>query len=228
MPTPVQFKAAFGFDHYYHLLFRSIDGIPLFTNQKQSRFFLEKFNRYSKEIFQCWAYSLLDNHAHFIIKVKPEELVKKKIIELSVDERTKAMIRLLEKPGKEFMLFDEVAERQINRFMVSYANTYNNFSERKGGVFQQPFRRSLIAEETHLLQAVIYVHANAQKHQLFSDFKDHPFNSYQEILSGDSILIDSKILIDFFGGKENYINLHKEQVAYFYTNQWPSSKLEID
>jgi len=228
MPTPVQFKAPFEFDHYYHLLFRSIDGILLFKNQKHHMFFLEKFYRFTNLIFQCRAYSLLENHAHFIIKVKPEELVKKNILQLTVEERTKSMLRFIENQEGAVSLFDEVAERQVNRFMVSYSNTYNNLIERKGGVFQQPFRRSLIAEEAHLQQAIVYVHANAQKHQLVSDFKEHVYNSYREILSGESLYVDSKAVIDFFDGEEKFISIHKEQVAYFYANQWPASRLEID
>lgn len=225
MPTPPEFKAPFHFNQFYHLLFRSIDGILLFNNEKHRGFFLEKFHRFTTNIFDLWAYSLLNNHVHFIIKVKLEEVIKLNLLKLSVEERTKPMIRFLEKPDETS--FDEVAERHINSFMVSYANTYNNLIERKGGVFQQPFRRSLIAEEAHLQQAVIYVHANAQKHQLVSDFKEHPYNSYREILSGESFCIDCKAVIDFFGGQEKFINLHKEQVAYFYANQWPNSKLEI-
>lgn len=149
-------------------------------------------------------------------------------MQLPLEERTKSIIRFLEKPEEALPLADEVAERQINRFLVSYTNTYNNLIVRKGGVFQQPFRRSLIAEEAHLQQAIIYVHANAQKHQLVNDFKTHVYNSYNEILSGESLLIDAGMVIYFFGGKEKFISLHQEQVAYFYTNQWSASKLEID
>jgi len=79
-----------------------------------------------------------------------------------------------------------------------------------------------------LQQAIVYVHANAQKHQLVSDFKEHVYNSYREILSGESLYVDSKAVIDFFDGEEKFISIHKEQVAYFYANQWPASRLEID
>jgi len=226
MPTPVQFKADFEFDCFYHLLFRSIDGIPLFNTEKHRGFFLDKFHRFTADLFQLWSYSLLDNHAHFIIKVKPEAVIRENLHRLSAEEKTKPMIRFLMIPAE--MSIDQVAERQINSFMVSYANTYNNFIGRKGGVFQQPFRRSIIAEEVHLQQAIIYVHANAQKHQLVKDFKEHAFHSYHQILDGNSFCIDCVALIDFFGGKEQFIAQHKEQVAYFYTHHWPDSKLEID
>ncbi|MBY0476527.1 MAG: hypothetical protein K2Q24_02705 [Chitinophagaceae bacterium] len=225
MPVPEQFKAPFEFQQHYHILFRSIDGIPLFKTDKEHLFFLEKWKRFTDPVFDTWAYSLLDNHTHFIIQVKQQVEIIQLLRALTGDETTKAIKEFLDKKKS---LIGPVIERQINSFMVSYANTYNNFIHRKGGLFQQPFRRSAIAGDAHLQQAIVYVHANAQKHGLQNDFKLHPQNSYHTIVEGNNAIINTEAVRNFFGGIDKFISIHSEQVAYFYKHQWPNSKVEID
>lgn len=226
MPIPEEYKAPFSSNKYYHILFRSIDGVPLFKTEKEHIFFLEKWKRFTDPVFETWAYSLLNNHTHFIIKVKQQEEVIQTLCTLTDDAKTKAIREFLEK--KEDSLIGPIIERQINSFMVSYTNTYNNIIERKGGLFQQPFRRTQITEDKHLQQAIVYVHANAQKHGLVKDFKVHSYSSYKSIIDNNEIFVNAKKVLDFFGGIDGFVSIHKEQVAYFYSRQWPDSKLEIE
>ncbi|NCU02929.1 MAG: hypothetical protein GXC73_02990 [Chitinophagaceae bacterium] len=226
MPIPDEYKAPFACNQYYHFLFRSIDGIPLFKSNKERFFFLEKWKRFTTTLLNTWAYCLIDNHVHIIGKMKAEQEIEHNLFFLPVELRTSAIRNFLNE--KSLQAFESVVERQINSFMVSYSNTYNNVIERKGGVFQQPFRRSIIADESHLQQAIVYVHANAQKHGLVNDFKRHNHNSYHTILDGNETFISTKAVIEFFGGIDKFISIHKEQVAYFYSRQWPNSKLEIE
>ena len=114
----------------------------------------------------------------------------------------------------------------MNSFLVSYANYYNNKYYRQGGLFQKPFKRIAIADEAHLQQAIIYTHANAQKHGAANDYKQYPFSSYIEIIRENNYYINSKNVTAFFGGIEKFIQIHKSQVEYYYQNNWPNSKLE--
>jgi hypothetical protein len=123
-------------------------------------------------------------------------------------------------------LFDAMIERQMNSFLVSFANYHNNKYKRKGGLFQKPFRRIQICDDSHLQQAVIYVNANAQKHNLINDFRQYPYSSYNEVIQNTNKFIDTKAVLSFFGGIENFIAIHKRQVEYYYGADWPSSKIE--
>jgi putative transposase len=214
MPTPAQFKAPFDFDQHYHMLFRSIDGIPLFKTENEYFFFLEKWKRFTDPVFVTWAYSMLDNHAHLIVKVKQLEEVLETLNALTPEAKTKIIRQFLK--TKEPSLIGRVIERQINSFMVSYVKTYNSIFERKGGLFQRPFRRSIISNEAHLQQTIVYAHANVQKHGLLGDFRLHPHHSYFAILLGDSTYINSEAVLQFFGGINQFVSIHTEQVAYFY------------
>jgi putative transposase len=214
MPTPEEFKAPFYFNRHYHVLFRSIDGVKLFKNDKERIFFLEKWKRFISITADLWAYSLLDNHTHFIIKTNTQEQVLHQLQQLNTEQKTKAIDQFLKTPSEE--LFRPIMERQVNSFLVSYTNTYNNYIQRKGGLFQQPFRRLFINDEAHLQQAIIYTHANAQKHGLVKSFLDHLWHSYHAIIKDDATYVNTKAVLDFFGGKLKFEQVHKQQIDYFY------------
>ena len=75
-------------------------------------------------------------------------------------------------------------------------------------------------------QAIIYIHANAQKHGLIKDFKDYKYSSYWEIINDITSNVQVNDVLQFFGGKDQFIRTHQLQVDHFYNKGWPSSKLE--
>ena len=223
MPTPPEFKAPFLPECFYHIVCKSIDGILLFKEAIDNHVFLQRFQQFTAPVFDVWSYCLLNNHTHHIVRIKPSadilENIKKQ------EDKTQAMKSFLSDQNNEFF-FDAMIERQMNSFLVSFANYTNNKYNRKGGLFQKPFRRIKIADDIHLQQAIIYVHANAQKHNIVKDFKRHAHNSYFTTIKNDSTFTDAKSVLDFFGGAEKFVSIHKSQVDYYFDGNWPSSKLE--
>ena len=197
------------------LVFKSIGDLLLFRNHENKMFFLYKFVSFLKPVLNCWSYSLLDNHAHFIVRIKDIFSLQQSLSNVPDTTRTVSINKFLADTGNE-LLVDELIVRQVNRFMVSYTNSYNQFYDRAGGLFQSPFRRLVIQEEAHLQQSVIYVHANAQKHRLIPDYRNHLYSSYNEIINGVSSIIAIDEVLTFFGGLERFIELHQEQIAYYY------------
>lgn len=226
MPTPIQFKAAFYYNANYHLIFKSIDGLLLFNRATDYDLFFHRFKSFTYGLLDVWAYVALQNHTHIIVRVKSVSEVKEYISMLEQGAATAAMKKLAENNWDEALL-DTVAERQINSFMVSYVNTVNNYAQKKGGFFQKPFRRLQIMDDRHLQQAIIYVHANAQKHGISNDFTVWPYSSYHSILKKSPLIVNSDAVLTFFGGVDKFVEIHRLQVAYFYDNKWPSSKLEL-
>jgi REP element-mobilizing transposase RayT len=121
MPVSALLKSPFFPDNHYHLVFKSIDGILLFRQNSDYTIFLERFQQFTSLALDTWAYCLLSNHAHFIIKIKSIKTITKAIEEIDFAKQTVAMKKLLAVPNKEAML-DEMMERQVNSFMVSFAN----------------------------------------------------------------------------------------------------------
>lgn len=117
-------------------------------------------------------------------------------------------------------------ERQVNRFLVSYAYYYGAKYNRKGGIFQKPFKHMEINDESYLQQAIIYVNANAQKHKLVNAFKTWPWNAYTACINSDPSYVNIEQVLKFFGSRQQFIDAHTAQVANYYSNAWPNSKLE--
>jgi putative transposase len=225
MPTPETLKAHFSPVEYYHIVCKSIDGLLLFQDNQDYKTFKERFKIFTGDFLDVWSFCLLTNHTHHIIKTKSSASIYQLIHQIPKKERTNSMKRFYEERENE-IFFNKVIERQMNSFLVSYANYVNNKYERRGGVFQKPFKRIQIDGEAHLQQAIIYTNANAQKHELVKDYKNYPFSSYLPVLQNDHSWVDSKNVLEFFNGINNFIFTHNQQAAYFYQKDWPSSKLE--
>ena len=78
-------------DRIYHIYNRGINGENIFKEERNYRYFLEKYAKYIEPIADTFAYCLLRNHFHIAIRTKSEaELVdfyvkkKAKIIEGAV------------------------------------------------------------------------------------------------------------------------------------------------
>ena len=223
MPTPPEFKAPFRPECFYHIVCKSIDGIILFKEDNDHEVFLQRFQQFTNPVLDVWSYCLLTNHSHHIVKMKPLPTVLENIKKIS--DQTLAMKSLLTDEKNE-RCFDTMIEKQMNSFLVSFANYTNNKYHRKGGLFQKPFRRIEVSDDVYLQQAIIYVNANAQKHKLVKDFRDHLYNAYAAIINNDFTFIDVNNVLEFFGGSEKFMSIHKSQVDYYYGSSWPTSKLE--
>ena len=225
MPTPIEYKAAFRPNRFYHIVCKSIDGLMLFRESADYLTFMKRFSQFTQPFLDVWSYSLLSNHTHHVSKIKSVEAIARYIDQSENIIPTLAMKSFLHDPKNE-SVFDSMIERQMNSMLVSYANYYNNKYQRKGGLFQSPFRRTDIHDDSYLQQAIIYVNANAQKHHLIRDFKDYPYSSYKTVTMNDDKYVNTEAVLQFFGGVEKFISLHESQVDYYYSGGWPSSKLE--
>ncbi len=65
------YHAPFVSDHFYHIYNRAnTDTDKLFYQERNYAYFLEKFEQYLSDSLEVWAYCLMPNHFHFLVKVK--------------------------------------------------------------------------------------------------------------------------------------------------------------
>lgn len=224
MPTPFQLRATFHENSFYHLVCKSIDGILLFNDPKDFTVFSKKFHHYTHIFLDNWSYTLLHNHSHHILKFRSEKDVAEKLSKLPLEKLTVSSRMFLNNPNDE-TLFNKMIERQMNSFLVSYSHYYNRKYQRKGGLFQKPFKRIAITDEAHLQHAIIYTHANSQKHGLIEHFAYYEHSSYLKILNGDNSQVAAENVLAFFGGIERFEMLHNKQAEYYYM-RWPLLRIE--
>src|SRR6187399_869783 len=61
---------------YYHIYNQSVDKKPLFTRPSNYLFFLSRLKKYLIELVDVFAYCLLGNHFHLLIRVKERAVDK--------------------------------------------------------------------------------------------------------------------------------------------------------
>ena len=55
---------------YYHIYNRGINGTNLFFEERNYLYFLQKYSFYMDEVLETFAYCLLGNHFHLLVRVK--------------------------------------------------------------------------------------------------------------------------------------------------------------
>ena len=76
----------FELDSFFHIYNRSNSkNENIFLEDEKNHFFLKKFHDYLDEVFILFAYCLLPNHFHFLVKVKNIEEIQNIEIK-SIDE----------------------------------------------------------------------------------------------------------------------------------------------
>lgn len=98
---------------------------------------------------------------------------------------------LLEDP--EFEL-----SKAMQKLLSSYARYYNTRTGHVGHVFQERFSSEPIEEESHLIEAVRYIHDNPEKAGM-CPAREYPWSSYHEYLSETPEYVDMTTVSDLIG-----------------------------
>ena len=183
--------------HFYHVYNRTVDKQPLFKNDGNFEFFLKKYDEYLSPVIDTYAYCLLGNHFHLLIRVK-EELDLTTFKKLSNLHGTD----LVEYP------VHNIVSHQFQKFFQSYAMAFNKQQQRIGTLFQTPFKRALVTNDAYFTQLVYYIHSNPQRHDLTGDFREWKWSSYNIMLSDKSSKLKKQEVLEWFGHKQAYQEYH--------------------
>jgi len=171
----------------YHIYNCGINGENIFIQEENYHQFLEKYEKYCTDILETYAYALLKNHFHLMVKVKEN------VMETRRDGKGEIKLN---------------ASKQLSHFFNSYSQTINNAFTRHGKLLEEPFKRKCVNNDRYFTSLIYYIHANPQHHQFVKDFRDWEFTSYHSFLNEkDSFLKKSKV-IEWFGTKQHFIDAH--------------------
>ena len=173
---------------YYHLYNRGVDRKSIFKSRSNYSYFLRQWTKYLEGYVNVIAFSLNDNHFHFLVQVNH-------FSESDLD-------------GKPV---HELITGRLKKFFQSYTMAFNKQHGRIGTLFQTPFKRALVAKLEDLSTLIAYIHLNPQKHGLIADFRNWEWTSYGKILQFKRSLVDKEFVLEWFGGKKQFIDFHAQE-----------------
>ncbi|MEZ4699209.1 MAG: hypothetical protein R2834_02675 [Rhodothermales bacterium] len=188
-PIPLQFGT------YYHIYNRGNNRQNLFLEERNFAFFLDKYWRYIPPVADTFAYCLLWNHYHFLVRIKTEE-------------EQRAWWAAEQKRSPEHVLLKGPSQQFSNLFN-GYAKAVNKVYGRTGCLFEHPFHRIEIHGEAYFSRLVTYIHLNPQHHGFVSDFRDWPYSSYPVLRSPARTLLMRDAVIEHFDSLDRFESAHR-------------------
>jgi hypothetical protein len=205
---------SFAENQYFHIYCKAVGNNVLFKKDENKKYFLYKYAIYTNGYLETYAYCLLDNHVHWLVKCQSYEYMIAHLTAIGKSD--------LKNHQKKFLnseiSFEEELEFQLKDFFISYSLAFNKMYNRSGSLFINPFRRVLVNKDTHFTQLIIYIHANTLKHSIYKDFQNYKWSSYQSILSNKPSLVKRDEVMEWFGNRDEFIKVHKEAGKYYYEN----------
>ena len=172
----------------YHIYNRGINGENIFKEDRNYFYFLKRWQDIVAPVTDTYAYCLLRNHFHFLLRIKQTDVV-------TVDPDT----------GKEKILDPT---KQFANFFNSYAQSINKSYQRTGSLFEHPFRRIEVQSDAYFTRLIAYIHFNPQKHGFTDNYKLYPYSSYQSHLDTRPTQLNRKEVMEWFGSKNTFVDFH--------------------
>ena len=182
-------------DNYYHIFNCGINGEDLFREEENYEYFLRLYDKHITPIADTYAWCLMKNHFHLLIKIKP-------FLNLTGFGNLSGLKTTKTKPPHQY----------FSNLFNAYSKAINKRYGRHGSLFERPFKRKHIDDEDYLQTVVVYIHNNPVKHGFTNDVADWPWSSYNSCLSTEPTKLKRKEVIEMFDDVDNFKYLHQQKV----------------
>jgi hypothetical protein len=191
-------------DTYYHLYNHANGDDLLYRCDENYRFFLEKFYLHILPIADVYAYCLMPNHFHVMIKIKsiPDLLLAPAFEKLShpIDINTNK---------DDLLTIQRLVSKSWGNLFNSYTQSFNKVYKRRGSLFIKNFKSKSVETKTSKKRLLCYIHKNPVKHRFTRSVEDWKWSSYHKHLSDTETILMREEVLSWFGNKEEFIRAHR-------------------
>ncbi len=202
------------YDTCYHIYNRGINRANIFVQERNYEHFMHLYHNYIDPVADTFAYCLLRNHFHLLVRIKSSEEIE--TLRVSFANHDPIRKRHPEDPDVDRARKSQGSDqpsKKFSDFFNAYAKAINKAYGRTGSLFQHPFGRILVASGRQFWNVVAYIHQNPQKHGLVTDFRDWKYSSYGLLLSDQPTRLGRNCVLDWFGGQEGYLKKHGKWIS---------------
>jgi putative transposase len=185
-------------DKFYHVYNRGIDGCNLFYSNDNYQHFLRLYDKYIHPIADTFAWVLMKNHFHLLIRIKEESEININSLPIPTNAPEGDYVRTLKRSHLYFTdLFN------------AYSKAINKQRGRTGSLFERPFRRIHVDDPYYFKQLIVYIHNNPCHHGFTTESWNYPWSSYGTILSIKPTRLQREKVIGWFNGEGEFVNQHR-------------------
>ncbi len=199
-------------NNFFHIYNRGNNRENIFTCHQNYIYFLKKYDFYLSGFLDTYAFCLLPNHFHLLVKVKDpcewEGIVGGKGDFADTDFPSFKNLEGLTLKTQPQRSPEKVISRQFRLFFMSYSKSINKQDGRIGSLFQKNFKRKQVDNNAYLQKVIHYIHANPELHSICKDYKDYPYSSFGRIVTEKPSKLQKEKVLEMFGGKEKYQQFH--------------------
>jgi len=178
-------------EKFYHIWNRGNNRENLFYKIANYEYFLRMYAEYLDPVAETYAFCLLPNHFHLLI-------------------RTKAFSEV--SPAGETPKKSNPVSLAFQKLFTAYSQAINIQQHRTGSLFQKPFKRLEVTSTRQLVYLAHYIHTNPQNHGIIDDFRHYPWSSYNRILINRPTKLQKEAVIGWFSNKDNYRSFHAKTI----------------
>jgi REP element-mobilizing transposase RayT len=179
---------------FYHIYNHANGHDNLFKEAENYRFFLQQYGKYVGPVADTYAYCLMPNHFHFLLKTKSYPDLQ----------------GLIDLEGLGAEKKERFFSQQFSNFFNSYCKAFNKKYNRRGSMFMKNLRRRVINDQADFLNVLVYIHRNPIKHGFTNDIQDWPMNSFHHYFKDNKLeWLRTKTVEPLFDSKKEFTDLHR-------------------
>lgn len=157
---------------FYHIYNHSVGNDLLFLEEKNYGYFLNLYTKHIASIAHTFAFCLMPNHFHFVIKIK------------SFDNLCKNLwCRMDQTPVDTISAMQRGISHKFGNLQNAYAKAINKMYKRRGTLFCSSINRKILNTDEYIKTAIKYVHLNPVNHGFVNNAGHYKYSSYNAYLN---------------------------------------------
>lgn len=210
------------YGQFYHIYNHGVGGRNLFLEPGNYEYFLGLYDKYISPIAETYAWCLMPNHFHLLVRIKNNVVYKYSNADGSIDavrfkeakwQTVESNLTASEGPvsvGENRIKIPQ-PHLHFSHLFNAYSKYINSRLEARGALFERPFRRKLIDNLNYRREVVVYIHCNPIHHGFCTHPVEYPWSSFLSCTSDKATKLKRDEVIGWFGGKNEYEEWHKKK-----------------
>jgi REP element-mobilizing transposase RayT len=201
--------------NYYHIYNRGINNCNIFFEPSTYQHFLHLYIKYIEPVADTYAWVLMPNHFHFLVKIREHIIYKYRKNDASISSKffeDHKWETVLIADNKEVRSVDNKipkAELHFSHMFNSYSKYINTKFHRQGNLLVGTFQRKPIQNIRYLKSTLLYIHNNPVKHTFCDHPVEYPWSSYLTCISLSPTNLKRSEVMGWFNSSGDFVRSHE-------------------